>query len=70
MLINRGTDHDIRAGQTVTIFRETMGGKGPLLEVGQGTVLSVRPQTSLIRIDASREAVYLGDLVAVHRITQ
>ena len=70
MLINRGTDHDIRAGQTVTIFRETMGGKGPLLEVGQGTVLSVRPQTALIRIDASREAVYLGDLVAVHRITQ
>jgi len=70
MLMNRGTDHDVRAGQTVTIFRETMGGKGPLLEVGQGTVLSVRPQTSLIRIDGTREAVYLGDLVAIHRITQ
>jgi hypothetical protein len=70
MLINRGTDHDVRAGQTVTIFRETMGGKGPLLEVGQGTVLSVRPQTSLIRVEATREAVYLGDLVAIHRITQ
>ena len=70
MLMNRGTDHDVRAGQTVTIFRETMGGKGPVLAVGQGTVLSVRPQTSLIRIDGSREAVYLGDLVAIHRITQ
>jgi len=70
MLMNRGTDHDVRAGQTVTIFRETMGGKGPLLEVGHGTVLNVRPQTSLIRIDATREAVYLGDLVAIHRITQ
>jgi len=33
-------------------------------------VLNVRPQTSLIRIDATREAVYLGDLVAIHRITQ
>ena len=70
MLMNRGTDHDVRAGQTVTIFRETMGGKGPLLEVGQGTVLSVRAQTSLIRIDATREAVYLGDLAAIHRITR
>lgn len=70
VLMNRGTDHDIRAGQTVTIFRETMEGKGPLLEVGQGTILSVRPQTSLIRIDATREAVYLGDLVAIHRITR
>jgi hypothetical protein len=70
MLINRGADHDVRAGQTVTIFRETMGGKGPVLEVGLGTVLSVRPQTSLVRIETTREAVYLGDLVAVHRITQ
>jgi len=70
MLMNRGTDHDVRAGQTVTIFRETMGGKGPLLEIGHGTVLNVRPQTSLIRVDATREAVYLGDLVAIHRITQ
>lgn len=70
VLMDRGTDHDVRAGQTVTIFRETMDGKGPLLEVGQGTVLSVRPQTSLIRIDASREAVYLGDMVAIRRITQ
>jgi hypothetical protein len=28
MLMNRGTDHDDPRGQTVTIFRETMGGKG------------------------------------------
>jgi hypothetical protein len=88
MLMDRGTDHDIRAGQTVTIYREptpgaahgdpmygaanTKGGAatGPILEVGLGTVLSVGPQTSLVRIDSSREAVYLGDRVAVHRITQ
>jgi hypothetical protein len=89
MLMNRGSDHDVRAGQTVTIYRETtvnpsaydapMKGQkhqgsarvtGPILEVGRGTVLSVRPQTSLIRIDSSREAVYLGDLAAIHRITQ
>jgi hypothetical protein len=70
MLMNRGTDHDVRAGQAVTIFRATMNGAGPMFEVGQGTILTVSPQTSLIRIDSSREAVYLGDLVAIHRITQ
>jgi hypothetical protein len=67
MLINRGSDHGARAGQTLTIFRPTMDGTGPLLEVGSGTILSVRPQTSLMRIDASRDAVYVGDLAAIHR---
>jgi hypothetical protein len=46
--------------------KETLG---PILEVGRATVLSVRPQTSLIRIDWSRQAVFIGDLAAVHRIT-
>jgi hypothetical protein len=68
MLINRGTDHGIRAGQALTIYRETLAGAGPVLNVGEGTILSVRPQTSLIRIDSSRDAVYVGDLTAIHRI--
>lgn len=68
-LLNRGTDHDVRAGQTVTIYRETMAGKGPVLDVARATVLSVRPGTSLLRIDSAREAVYIGDLAAIHRIT-
>ena len=68
MLINRGSDHDLRAGQSVTLFRETLGGLGPLLELGHATVLSVRPATSLIHIDDSHEPINIGDLVAVHRI--
>jgi len=68
MLINRGSDHDVRAGQTLTIYRETMGGAGPILTVGSGTILSVRPQTSLMRIDASRDAVFIGDKAAINRI--
>jgi hypothetical protein len=70
MLINRGSDHGVRAGQTLTIFRQTLSGAGPLLDVGRATILSVRPQTSLVRIDASHEAVYIGDLAAIHRIQQ
>lgn len=68
MLINRGSDHGVRAGQTLTIFRNTLNGAGPLLNVGRATVLSVQPQTSLVRVDASHDAVYIGDLAAVHRV--
>jgi len=68
MLINRGSDHGVRAGQSLTIFRPTMNGTGPLQDVGVATVLAVRPQTSLMRIDSSRDAVYVGDLAALHRI--
>jgi hypothetical protein len=70
MLMNRGSDNDVRAGQLVTIYRETLSGLGPIVDVGRATVLRVSAQSSLIRIDSSREAVYLGDLVAIHRITQ
>jgi hypothetical protein len=70
MLVNRGGDHEVRPGQTVTIFRETLGGGGPVFTVGRATVLSVRPETSLIRIDSSREAVYIGDRIAINRITK
>lgn len=68
MLINRGSDHGVRAGQTVTIYRDTLNGAGPFLDVGRATVLSVRPQISLVRIDSSREAVYIGDMAAINRI--
>jgi hypothetical protein len=68
MLINRGSDHGLRAGQALTIFRDTLQGAGPAMTVGEGTILSVRPQTALIRIDASHDAVYVGDMAAIHRL--
>jgi hypothetical protein len=70
MLINRGSDHDVRAGQSLTVYRETLDGQGPILDLGRATVLSVSPQSSMVRIDSSRDVIYLGDLVAIHRITQ
>lgn len=70
MIVNRGSEHDVRAGQGLTVYRETLRGGGPLLTLGTATVLSVRPQTSLIQIDSARDAIFLGDLVAIHRITQ
>jgi hypothetical protein len=70
MLVNRGSDHGVRAGQAITIYRETYNGYGPIVDVGRATVVSVRPQTALVRIDSTRDAVYIGDLAAIHRITQ
>ena len=70
MVLDRGGDADVRAGQTVTIFRETMGGIGPVSQVGRATVVSVRPASSVLRIDASRGAIYIGDRVAINRITK
>ena len=70
MLLNQGSDAGLRAGQTMTIFRTMQGGDAPVLDVGRATILSVRPKTALVRIDSSHDAVYIGDLGAVHRITQ
>jgi hypothetical protein len=70
MLMDRGSEDGVRPGQVVTIYRETLDGQGPIIDVGRATVLSVSPLVSQVRIDSSREAVYLGDLVAIHRITQ
>jgi hypothetical protein len=65
MVLNRGSDHGVRPGQRLTIFRETGG--GPVFRVGQAVVITTSPETALIRIDSSKDAVYVGDLVAIHR---
>jgi hypothetical protein len=70
MVLDRGSEGDIRPGQTVTIFRDTIGGVGPFYEVGRGTVVSVRPQSAVLRLDNTREAVFVGDRAAINRITK
>lgn len=67
MVMDRGTDHGLRIGQPLTVFRQTMNGKGPNLLMGDALVVEVHPETSLIRILRSREAIEVGDLVAIHR---
>jgi hypothetical protein len=69
LLMDRGVDDGVRAGQILTIYRETLDGQGPLLDVARATVLSANAKSSVVRVDSSREAVYIGDLVAIHRIT-
>ena len=70
VLMDRGVDDGVRGGQLLTIYRPTLGGVGPVIDIGRGTVLSANAKSSLVRVDSSREPVYLGDFVAIHRITQ
>jgi hypothetical protein len=67
LVMDRGTDHGLRAGQRLTVFRQTLEGKGPVAKVGDAVIVTTHPETSLIRITASSDAVYVGDLVAIHR---
>ncbi|HEU4890297.1 MAG TPA: hypothetical protein VFT47_02030, partial [Vicinamibacterales bacterium] len=67
MVINRGSDHGVQRGQELTIFRRTLPGGGPVANVGTATVFKVLPESSVVRIESSLDAVYVGDLVAIHR---
>jgi hypothetical protein len=65
MVLDRGSDHGVRAGQALTIFREDTAG-GTVQRVGSGTVVKVSPESSMFRIDKARDAIYVGDKVALH----
>lgn len=67
MVFDRGSDHGLRAGQRLTIFRKTAGGVGPVARIGEATALIISPETSVIRIESTMDPIYVGDLVAIHR---
>ena len=70
MLVNRGSDQGVQPGQGLTILRPTLNGERPVQRIGTATVVSVYPQLSLVRIDTIRDAVFVGDLAAIHRVSQ
>jgi hypothetical protein len=67
MVLDRGTDHGVRPGQRATIFRKTLDGAGPVVRIAEAAAVIVRQDTSVIRIESSRDAVYVGDRVALHK---
>jgi hypothetical protein len=67
MVVDRGSDHGIKAGQRFTIFRPTGGGSGPIAKIGEAIAMVVKPDTTVVRIDKVIDAVVVGDLVAIHR---
>jgi hypothetical protein len=67
MVVDRGSDHGLRPGQRLTIFRRTLPEGGPVATVGKAVVFTVQPESAVVRIESSLDAVYVGDLVAIHR---
>lgn len=66
MVLDRGSDHGLRKGQQLTVFRRTVK-DGPVAMIGTATVYTVQAETSVVRIDNATDAIYAGDLVAIHR---
>lgn len=67
MVIDRGTGAGVRAGQRVTLFRRRLsGGNAPSI-VGDALVVAVRPDSATIRVERVADAVFFGDLAALHR---
>jgi hypothetical protein len=67
MIVDRGTYHGVRPGQRATIFRAALGGTGPVVRIGEATAMIVDRDTSVVLIDSSRDAVMVGDRVALHK---
>jgi hypothetical protein len=67
MVFDRGSDHGVHAGQRLTIYRRAAGGDGPIVRIGEGIVVSTRNESAIMRIETSREAIQVGDRVAIHR---
>jgi len=67
MVFDRGSDHGLRPGQRVTFFRPAANRGGPVLTIGEGTAMTVRAESTILRIDKSTDAISVGDLVAIHR---
>jgi hypothetical protein len=67
IVIDLGAEHGVKAGHQLTVFRRSLNGIGPIHSVARGMAISVMPETSMVRLDRARDAVYAGDLIAVHR---
>ena len=49
------------------LYRRATEPNGPIIRLGDAIVVSTRSESSIIRIEVSREAIQVGDLVAIHR---
>lgn len=67
MVIDRGFNQGVGRGQRLTIFRRSLGERGPATAIADAVVVVARPQSSTIRIERVTDVVEVGDLVALHR---
>jgi hypothetical protein len=64
MVIDRGADHGIRAGQRLTLFRRRPGRGARPTVVGDAIVVAVRSDSATIRVERAIDAISSGDWAA------
>lgn len=67
MVIDRGATQGAARGQRITVFRRALGDRGPVQTIADAVIVAVRSDSATIRIERTRDAVTVGDLVALHR---
>ena len=67
MVIDRGLNQGVVRGQRFTIFRRAVADGGPVVRLGDGVIVAVRPQSATIQIERVSDVVGVGDLVAMHK---
>ena len=66
MVIDRGSDHAIHAGQRLTLFHRERRGASPAV-VGDAVVVAVRADSATIRIEHATDVIASGDWAAPQR---
>lgn len=66
LVIDRGSDHGLRAGQRMTLFRQKGEGLQRVI-VGEAVVIALRSDSSTIRVDRATDAIEFGDFAAPQR---
>lgn len=67
MVIDRGAREGAQRGQRLTVFRRALGTRGPVTPIADAIIVAVKDDSATIRIERARDAVSVGDLVALHR---
>jgi hypothetical protein len=67
MVIDRGSDHDLRVGQRLTLFRRKVQSGGTPSVVGDAVVVALRIDSATIRVESSNDVISFGDWAAPQR---
>jgi hypothetical protein len=67
MVIDRGREHGIHAGERLTLFRRGRGGAARPSIVGDAVVVAVRSDSATIRVEGVSDAIEAGDWAAPQR---
>ena len=64
MVIDRGSDHDLRVGQRLTLFRRKVQSGGTPSIVGDAVVVALRIDSATIRVESASDVISFGDWAA------